>query len=565
MSERQLTAAPAGPAETTPPATRQWPPMNKRMAPLVFTASTAAASNPPPSHLASSSVSSPSAHDADCSEVDELLEGIDRVRIDDLWITPRSAAPSPGTAPFREGLFAPPQGSGIAAITSAKPTGFRSKPLKDILDAAAKASGSGSGSGSGSENYSSHIVELNANTNKKPLTLRSKSIHHTLVGKKDSSRLEKPSYTRTLSAPHIRPSPVKARPAVESKDHAGCQHQHQHSYCVSSSGPPLALIPTNTGDSARHNHAQRSGTFVDPTNDFPALFKVYPCPTAAECYARGDHAECFYYHAMETDRRRPDTSRYRPHMCRFVEEVGGCRKGDRCPFAHNDFERRYHPDRFGKETCRDFLRGDCPRLYCTFRHEVSSKVEISLTQIDAMSDKEVLQLVLKISDVKGRALSEKLVRRFGHGKKHSGWRLEGFNPRGRDDQKVKFVTARVEEAKRQLKGAGERKWAASLKTSSLRDMMSGVRKVAEEIRERHFRTEESKQVAGPEMQRLIRAVFSNTNWSCHSQEGDNPFIVTPDNQNDAMDALERLINQAIGLGRTQRNINNNNNNAREWN
>ncbi len=296
---------------------------------------------------------------------------------------------------------------------------------------------------------------------------------------------------------------------------------------------------------------QHPSALANPETDFPALFKVYPCPNAAECYARGDHAECFYYHALETDRRRPGVSNYRPHMCRFIEEAGGCRKGDRCPFAHNDFERRYHPDRFGKETCRDFLRGDCPRRYCTFRHEVSTKVEISINQIDAMSDKEVLQLVLKISEAKGRALSEKLVRRFGHGKKHSGWRLDGFNPRGRDDQKVKYVTARVEEVKRTLRAAGERKWAASLKTSSLRDMMSGVRKVAEEIRERHYKTDEAKQQAGPEMQRLIRAVFSNTNWSCHSQEGDNPFVVTPENQNDALTALERLVAQALGLAATQ--------------
>lgn len=243
---------------------------------------------------------------------------------------------------------------------------------------------------------------------------------------------------------------------------------------------------------------------------------------------------------MDMDRRRINITTYKPHMCRFVEEAGGCRKGDRCPFSHNDFERRYHPDRFGKETCRDFLRGDCPRNFCTFRHEVSGKVEIALNQIDAMNDKEMLQLVLKISEVKGRGLCEKLLRRFGHGKKHSGWKLEGFNPHGREDQKVKFVTARVEEVKRQLRAAGEKKWASTLKTSSLRDMMSGVRKVAEEMRERS-RGDENYIEAGSEVHRLIRAVFSNTNWSCHSQEGDNPFLVTPENQNDAMTALERLV------------------------
>jgi hypothetical protein len=96
-----------------------------------------------------------------------------------------------------------------------------------------------------------------------------------------------------------------------------------------------------------------------------------------------------------------------------VEEAGGCRKSDRCPFAHNDFERRYHPDRFGNDFFRNFLRGECPRRYCTFKHEVSGKVELAVTQMDLMNKKELLQLVLKISDVKGRALSEKLLRRFG--------------------------------------------------------------------------------------------------------------------------------------------------------
>lgn len=158
----------------------------------------------------------------------------------------------------------------------------------------------------------------------------------------------------------------------------------------------------------------------------------------------------------------------------------------------------------------------------------------------AMNDKELLQLVLKIDEVKGKALCEKLLRRFGHGKKHSGWKLDGFNPHGREDQKVKFVTARVDEVKRLLKAAGEKKWATTLKTSSLRDMMSGVRKVAEEVRER-CRGDEKFVENGSEVHRLIRNVFSNTNWSCHSQDGDNPFLVTPDNQNEAMNSLEKLV------------------------
>jgi hypothetical protein len=290
---------------------------------------------------------------------------------------------------------------------------------------------------------------------------------------------------------------------------------------------------------------------------FPALFKVYPCASPDVCAAAGEQAECFYFHAAAVDRRRPNFAVYKPHMCRFVEEAGGCRKGDRCPFSHNDFERRYHPDRFGKETCRDFLRGDCPRRYCTFRHEVSGKVELAIAQMDAMNDKELLQLVLKISDVKGKALSEKLLRRFGHGKKHSGWRLEGFGAgfgaaataAAADDDKVRLVAARVETLKKVLRAAGERKWAASLKTTSLRDMMSGVRKVAEEVRERH-RDDQLRGEAGPEMHRLIRSVFSSTNWSCHSQEGDNPFLVTPENQNDAVTALERLVDVVIQIAQS---------------
>lgn len=304
---------------------------------------------------------------------------------------------------------------------------------------------------------------------------------------------------------------------------------------VGAAAPIRCALDVSRGDDARSS----SGSSKDDL-EFPRFFKVYPCTKKEVCMTNGDFAECMRYHSVELDRRRLNVNLYKPHMCRFIEEAGGCRKGDRCPFSHNDFERRYHPDRFGKETCRDFLRGNCPRKYCTFRHEISSKVEVALCQMEAMNDKELLQLVLKIEEAKGKALCEKLLRRFGHGKKHSGWKLEGFNPHGREDQKVKYVTARVEEVKRKLKAAGEKKWATSLKTSSLRDMMSGVRKVAEEVRER-CRGDESFVQDGSEVYRLIRNVFSNTNWSCHSQDGDNPFLVTPDNQNEAMESLEKLV------------------------
>lgn len=326
-------------------------------------------------------------------------------------------------------------------------------------------------------------------------------------------------------------------------------HQHSLHFAAPAAGSnvtaveavaPIRCALDVSRDEEEGEYRDDDGDNRDDDVEFPRLFKVYPCTKKEVCMANGDFAECVRYHSIELDRRRLNVNLYKPHMCRFVEEAGGCRKGDCCPFSHNDFERRYHPDRFGKETCRDFLRGNCPRRYCTFRHEVSSKVEVALYQMEAMNDKEVLQLVLKIDEIRGKALCEKLLRRFGHGKKHSGWKLEGFNPHGREDQKVKFVTARVEEVKRKLRAAGEKKWAASLKTSSLRDMMSGVRKVAEEVRER-CREGESFAENGSEVHRMIRNVFSNTNWSCHSQEGDNPFLVTPENQNEAMTSLEKLV------------------------
>lgn len=369
--------------------------------------------------------------------------------------------------------------------------------------------------------------------------------------------------------------------------HGHHHHHHQHQ--------ATAQVDASTNNNMTHHHAhhhhhaqheqqqhdttpqplhQQQAKHVPPPpppghhpHDFPRMFKVLPCPTRELCQASGDTAECFYWHDVSYDRRRVNVSVYKPHMCRFVDEPGGCRKAERCPFAHNDFERRYHPDRFGKETCRDFLRGDCPRRYCTFRHHVSRKVSVALEQVDCMADKEMLQFVLKISEERGRALCDKLLRRFGHGKKHSGWKLEGFDPRGRDDQKVRFVAMRVEAVKKRLKTMGEKKWAASLKTCSLRDMMSGVRKVAEEMRERcrtggsgnsHHQGEQQQQADGcnagfvengGEVHRLIRSVFSNTNWSCHSQEGDNPFLVTPDNQNDAVSALERLVQCLVEDGR----------------
>jgi hypothetical protein len=531
----------------------------------------------PPS---TSSVSSPNSREAaDEQDVDALLEGIDRVRIDDLWSTPRSGRAPGGT----------PSDGGTPASVPDTDT--------DTCTARADTASSTVGGAPGDNTIVAHDGGVAPSTQEGHVaatsTGRNHHHHHldrksdtTGLGAKDSllqaaeQLLHQQQYRAGLFAPpeDLSPSSIAAfsmrtrsMPAFGPSPRSLARRQERlqqneidwtnalaSSTCVVSGGQrpvsssSIGSSSTDSGSMPVEFWASTSVNSLSPPAydseaDFPRLFKVYPCPNQSACALSGtQQAECFYFHSPAVDRRRGNFSMYKPHMCRFIEEAGGCRKADRCPFAHNDFERRYHPDRFGKETCRDFLRGDCPRRYCTFRHEVSGKVEMAIIQIDAMNDKELLQLVLKVSEAKGRALSEKLLRRFGHGKKHSGWRLEGFNPAGRDDQKVKFVSSRVEGIKKLLRSMGEKKWATTLKTSSLRDMMSGVRKVAEEVRERH-RDDQLRGPAGAEMHRLIRAVFSSTNWSCHSQEGDNPFLVTPENQNDAVTALERLVEMIVGL------------------
>ncbi len=349
--------------------------------------------------------------------------------------------------------------------------------------------------------------------------------------------------TPPFSTVTLDPSTIHPKPLLDILVPASTNNQ--------SNLPPSAATSRISSETVRQTtisrgpREQHPSALADPSKDFPRLFKVYPCPAAAACYEAGVHNDCFYYHAVETDRRRAAVGSYRPYMCRFVGEASGCRKGDRCPFAHNDFERRYHPERFGKETCRDFLRNDCPRRFCTFRHEVSGKVESAINAIDSMTDKEMLQLVLKLSDARGRALSEKLARRFGYGKKNSGWCLVGFDLYNGEEQKANFLSDGVEEIKRRLREAGEGKWASILKTLSLRDMMSGVRKVTEEIRERIYKNGKYHSEMGFETQRLIRVVFSNANWSCHSHEGDNPFVVTPENQIEAVTALGRLVEKFL--------------------
>lgn len=627
---------------------------------------------PPPRRTvpSTSSISSPhSGIGEDAKDVDDLLEGIDRVRIDDLWSTPLSARASPTRADvptpvapnratevsslafphkltpgpcniatvqsrlsvqtnacqqyvvdpleprtvhasemhprpacnaanfsYQSGLFGPPARTGIAAIPMAHvypSSNFgvasypRNTPAQQsqhyVETPSSTVHGSGQGDRSNPQSGRNNVTSFSETCSPPAQALQS---HHFEPFNYVNSRSFGPGELLNLSEDHPRNAEKQHMASIPSSRSSDCLHDASkktplfdwarnvsfsgtnvsdsfvstsssldssvatspHDILQSMSGPVFpAANPSNTKLTPSDERTGTRGASLVPEEDgheFPRHFKVFPCPNASMCTATGSQSECFFYHSSSDDRRRENCSSYKPHMCRFVEEMGGCRKGDRCPFSHNDFERRYHPDRFGKETCRDFLRGDCPRKYCTFRHEVSGKVELAISQIDSMNDKELLQLVLKICETQGRSLSDKLMRRFGHSKKHSGWRLEGFNPQGRDDQKVKYISMRVDGLKKMLRIAGEKKWAATLKMSSLRDMMSGCRKVAEEIRER-FKDDCLRRENGNEMHRLIRAVFSTTNWSCHSQEGDNPFLVTPDNQNDAVTALERLVEVAL--------------------
>eukprot|EP00173_Palmaria_palmata_P001359 Plantae.Rhodophyta-Palmaria_palmata.ctg17509.p1 GENE.Plantae.Rhodophyta-Palmaria_palmata.ctg17509~~Plantae.Rhodophyta-Palmaria_palmata.ctg17509.p1 ORF type:complete len:286 (+),score=57.50 Plantae.Rhodophyta-Palmaria_palmata.ctg17509:42-860(+) len=126
--------------------------------------------------------------------------------------------------------------------------------------------------------------------------------------------------------------------------------------------------------------------------------------------------------------------------------------------------------------------------------------------------------------------------------KNRGWVLEGFLPRGSDDRKkVKFISARIEALKAVLKDSDESRWATILQTKSLQDMMCCVRKLAEEVRERAKIDTSISQTERNAIFGLARSIIVSTNWSCHAKEGNNPSVVTPENQNQAIFHLERCL------------------------
>lgn len=302
---------------------------------------------------------------------------------------------------------------------------------------------------------------------------------------------------------------------------------------------------------------------------FPAMYKIDPCPKGPRCphvkEGQGDMGECFYWHDAAGDRRRSATGTYSPAWCRYIPH-GVCRFGDGCHHAHNRWEVRFHPSRVHQTTCRDWIKGACTRRFCSYVHEVEPKVATVLRHCAELDDREMVQAVLRMPEPMALSLLQKLQRRIAGSKRNNGWVLEGMSRRP-DDPVFCGLAARVAAVKHRLRLGGHAKLSSLLKTTTLRDMMNSVRKVAEEVRETgrgaaaaaaggmgggggglHMMAAGSGGGGGGggpsgSMQSLVRGIFTNTNWSMHAEEHgetDTPFRVNGANQSDAVAKLERL-------------------------
>ncbi|GAB4816882.1 hypothetical protein N2152v2_003928 [Parachlorella kessleri] len=68
-------------------------------------------------------------------------------------------------------------------------------------------------------------------------------------------------------------------------------------------------------------------------------------------------------------RRCPRTHKYTAIACPNMKAEGRCQLGDKCPFAHNDFEYWLHPERYHTCLCK---KGEaCNRKICFFAHKQS--------------------------------------------------------------------------------------------------------------------------------------------------------------------------------------------------
>lgn len=160
--------------------------------------------------------------------------------------------------------------------------------------------------------------------------------------------------------------------------------------------------------------------------------------------------------------------------------------------------------------------------------------------VEKLTRQQLQQLVKKISKRKARILNDVLRERIFRNT-FKGYKLKEFH-KGQPEQTKKRILERVTEVKNKLLDAGKRDWAEQLKTSSLKDAMSSIRKFAEDIWKNHV---ESK----PELGHLFRKVKYNTNWSCHAESGDNPFTVTPHNQHEAVQSLNCMLKLVLPQNR----------------
>ncbi|KAB7503579.1 Zinc finger CCCH domain-containing protein 33 [Armadillidium nasatum] len=65
-----------------------------------------------------------------------------------------------------------------------------------------------------------------------------------------------------------------------------------------------------------------------------------------------DEASCIFYHSEMDRRRNPYTVPYGSMACKFISNVGACKIGDKCQFAHNDYECMFHPFEIYFKLCK---------------------------------------------------------------------------------------------------------------------------------------------------------------------------------------------------------------------
>lgn len=154
--------------------------------------------------------------------------------------------------------------------------------------------------------------------------------------------------------------------------------------------------------------------------------------------------------------------------------------------------------------------------------------------LEGMKRWKLQKLLTAIDYDKACTLNEILKDRCGLARKgFRGYKLEQFNNRNPEKMK-KSVVDEVSKIKQKLQNAGKREWAEQLRVSSLKDSMSSVRKFAEHIQKTHPKSDFP-------LDKYYRNVRHLTNWSCHAESGWNPFIVTPDNQREAVSNLDSML------------------------